>query len=127
MRNKRKENLVIVADDDLLVRKLVLRGLDGFTAFREVTDGAVLMDIYKAEMPDVLFLDIHLPNVSGLDLVSQIMAVDPGAYIVMLSADSTQTNVLTAVKRGAKGFLTKPFKFDDLMFWFNKCETIHFM
>jgi YesN/AraC family two-component response regulator len=77
-------------------------------------------------MPDVLLLDIHLPNKDGLTLVKEILEQDKDGYIVMLSADSVSENVEASVKNGAKGFLTKPVSHKHLMDYFKRCPTVRF-
>ena len=60
-------------------------------------------------MPDITFLDIQLPDSTGLDMLKFIQQKDPEAYVVMLSANATSTNVQKALQQGAKGFIAKPF------------------
>lgn len=126
MRGMRKNNLIIVADDDLFVRKVIKAALQDLTDIIEVTDGADVERIYKEHMPDILFLDIHLPNKLGIDLIRPLLKIDVGAYIVMLSADSSEDNVRNARLRGSKGFLTKPFNKARILHYFNTCPTIGF-
>ncbi|MFW0777564.1 MAG: response regulator [Rickettsiales bacterium] len=126
MRGSNKKNVVMVADDDLFVRKVIISALSEVAEIVEVADGAEVLTAYKEHMPDVIFLDIHLPNVSGLDLVYDLSKADVGAYIIMLSADSSEDNVRNSRLKGAKGFLTKPFKKERIMHYFNSCPTIKF-
>ena len=59
--------------------------------------------------PDVTFLDIQLPDSTGLDMLKFIQEKDPTAYVVILSANATSSNVQKALAMGAKGFVAKPF------------------
>lgn len=127
MKGKNKKNLIIVADDDLFVRKVIRSALEEIAEIVEVTDGAEVMKVYTEHTPDILFLDIHLPNVSGMDLIRPILKMDVSAYIIMLSADSSADNVKTSSLRGCKGFLTKPFEKSRILHFFNTCPTIKFM
>jgi two-component system chemotaxis response regulator CheY len=124
MRGSNKGNVVVVADDDLFVRKVIISALSDLAEIVEVADGAEVEKVCRARKPDIVFLDIHLPNVSGLDLVHKLIKEDMGAYIVMLSADSSEENVLKSKLKGAKGFMTKPFKKERIMHFFNACPTI---
>jgi two-component system, chemotaxis family, chemotaxis protein CheY len=124
IRVARRENVVIIADDDMFMRSLVKKGIGANFTVVEVPDGAGVMDAYKKSNPDVLFLDIHMPNVEGTSLLQQILAIDPNAYIVMLSADSSRENVESTAQKGARGFLTKPFTKERLQECLNKCLTI---
>ena len=127
MRGTNKTNLVMIADDDLFVRKVVMGALSGLAEFVEAVDGADVEKIYLKHMPDIIFLDIHLPNASGMDLIHNLMHKDKGAFIVMLSADSSELNVRNSRLRGSKGFITKPFTKDRILHYFNKCPTIKFV
>ncbi|MBI3418513.1 MAG: response regulator [Proteobacteria bacterium] len=124
IRGARRENVVLVADDDLYMRALVKKGLAATAAIYEAEDGNEVLAAYKKCLPDVLFLDIHLPGRDGTQILSDILAIDPEAYVVMFSADSSQDNVEHTVQRGAKGFMTKPFSKERLMEYLEKCPTI---
>ena len=126
MRAKRKHNVVLIADDDLFIRKIIKNGLSGLTDVIEVDDGKDVEKAYINHEPDIVFLDIHLPHKSGIDIIASLKAIDADAHIIMLSADSTAENVSTAIHRGAQGFLTKPFPHGRLLDYFHKCPTIAF-
>jgi two-component system chemotaxis response regulator CheY len=115
LRKGRRHKLVMVADDDMYVRLLVRKGVGGVVAVCEIAHGEEVVAAYKERAPDVLFLDIHLPGIEGMRLLGEILALDPKAYIVMLSADSSLENVQLALRGGAKGFLTKPFTKEKLL------------
>lgn len=124
MRNGRQNNLALIADDDALVRKALVGSLAELSHCVETDDGQRLVEIYREHIPDILFLDIHLPAVNGLDLIGRIKAIDKDAYIIMLTADSTKDNVKKAISCGASGFMAKPFVKETLMANFHRCPTI---
>lgn len=126
MKSSKQHNLVLIADDDLFVRKIIKGGLEGLTKFMEVADGKEVEPAYINFEPDIVFLDIHLPNKSGIEIVRKLMEMDKDAYIVMLSADSTLDNVKTAMELGAKGFMAKPFSRERLLHYFHNCPTVAF-
>lgn len=70
---------------------------------------------YIEHAPDIVFLDIHLPGLNGIETLYAIRQVDPEAHIVMLSVDTVRTNIVAAEMRGAAGFLKKPFSKDRLL------------
>lgn len=124
IRNMRRENVIMVADDDMYMRTLVKKGIAVNATIHEVGDGNEVLASYKKYAPDILFLDIHMPILEGPEVLRAILAIDPKAYIVMLSADSTQENVKLTTHGGAKGFLTKPFTKEKLQEYIRKCPTI---
>ncbi len=125
MKKERGKNILLIADDDLFIRKVINKGLSELAiTIEEVTDGDAVVETYRRLMPDVLILDIHLPGKSGIDLIAEIQACDPEAYIVMISADSTTENVNLVRGRGIKGFLTKPVDKARLLKLVNSCPTV---
>lgn len=124
VRYTRKENVVLVADDDMYVRMLVKKGMPvGITVY-ETADGNEVIESYKKYNPDMVFLDIHLPGKDGTELLKEILALDKDAHVVMLSADSSRENVQFTASLGTKGFLTKPFTKERLLEYVNQCPTI---
>lgn len=73
------------------------------------------MNIFSLQSPDIIFLDIELPDGSGLDLLAKIKRVKPDCFIVMVSANSTLENVQNSIKSGAATFIVKPFTGDKIM------------
>ena len=127
MRGQNKSNVVMIADDDLFIRKVISSSVKDFADIVEVVDGAEVLEAYKKCQPDMLFLDIHLPNISGLELIRPLQKADAGAFIVMCSADASTDNAFKIKQRGARAFLTKPFDKARVVHLFNKCPTIKFM
>lgn len=98
---------VLVVDDDFYVAKLHAKHVDavpGFTALEPEPDGRRVLARVQAESPDLVLLDVHLPQVSGLDLL-RTLDVD----VMMLSAAAEAGAVRTALRRGALAYLLKPF------------------
>jgi two-component system chemotaxis response regulator CheY len=117
----RWEKIFFVVDDDLFMRSLLVKALRPYGKVIEFGDGADLADAYMRDLPDVVFLDIHLPCGSGMDIMNQIMNRDGTAGIVILSADSVKDNVLLAQARGARAFLAKPFTKEKIEEAMKKC------
>lgn len=125
IRTIRRENIALIADDDAVTRALIKTTLDGNVTVHEITNGNEVMEYYKKYMPDILFLDIHLPGVEGMDILRDLHFMDRSAYILMLSADSSRENVELSAKNGAKGFLAKPFTKEKLIELVHKCPTLY--
>mgnify|MGYP006273097025 CR=1 FL=1 len=123
-REIREHNVIMVAEDDSAVRYSLSKVLEPHGEVIEVEDGQNVVELYEQHNPDILFLDIHLPGISGLELIDKILNVDTDAFIIMMSADSTKKNVLHAVSTGAFGFLAKPVSKDKLMRCLEQCITL---
>lgn len=120
-RNTRQRLQVLVVEDDPFSRRLIDTSLSRFLpAFAE--DGYAAVNGYLQKAPDIVFLDIDLPDVSGHDVLAKILSFDPAAYIVMLSGNSQSENVTAAVRAGAKGFVGKPFTKEKLLQYIAKCS-----
>lgn len=123
-RQNRAENVILIADDDMFMRSLVRKGVEGHGTVSERETGETVVDTYLQILPDIVFLDIHMPGKSGIDILEEILMFDQNAFIVMLSADSAKDNVLETKKLGAKGFIAKPFTKDKLIDMMQKCPTL---
>jgi DNA-binding NarL/FixJ family response regulator len=100
---------VMVVDDHPMWRDAVARDLAeaGFEVVAAVGDGAQALRVAPAAAPDVVVLDLQLPDVSGVEVVLGLLAARPGVRVLMLSASGEQQDVLDAVKAGAAGYVTK--------------------
>lgn len=123
-RQMRSDNVIMIADDDMFMRSLVRKGVEEHGNVTECEVGVGVVDTYLELLPDVLFLDIHMPGVSGIRILEEILMFDRTAFIVMLSADSAKDNVLETRKLGAQGFIAKPFTKNKLVDMLQKSPTI---
>lgn len=106
-----KELKVLICDDSIFVRKNLKNSLlqFGVETIFEACNGEQAIDMYKENNPDVVFMDIIMPIVSGIDAVKQILAYDKTAKVVMASSVGTQSYLKDAINAGAYEFLQKPF------------------
>ncbi len=81
----------------------------------EAENGKVAVERYKALNPDIVTMDITMPEMDGLEALKQIVAYDAGAKVIMVSAMGQEAMVRDAVMSGAKGFIVKPFKEDGIL------------
>ena len=108
---------VLVADDASFMRQMIREIVEseGFEVCGEASDGVEAVDEFKRLQPDVVTMDIVMPRKSGIDAVRGIVAIDPGACVVMCSALGQETLVSEAIQAGAKDFIVKPFKPDAVI------------
>ncbi|MBN1884146.1 MAG: response regulator [Candidatus Krumholzibacteriota bacterium] len=102
---------VLVVDDAIFMRKMITDILEnnGLEVVGEADTGSGALESYKELKPDLVTMDIIMPEMNGIDAVREIMAVDSQARIVMCSALGQQALVQDALAAGAKDFLIKPF------------------
>lgn len=103
---------VLIVDDASFMRKLLgdIISKNGFEIVGEGGNGQEGFDLYKKLKPDIVTLDITMPDVTGLECVKMIREFDPNANIVMCSAMGQQAMVIEAIQAGAKDFIVKPFQ-----------------
>lgn len=123
-RQNRQKNVIMIAEDDMFMRSLVKKAVDPHGDVTALEDGTAVVDTYLKILPDIVFLDIHLPAKSGIEILNEILAFDRDAHVVMLSSDSAKDNVLNTQKIGAKGFIAKPFTKEKLEETLWKCSTM---
>jgi two-component system, chemotaxis family, chemotaxis protein CheY len=102
---------VLVVDDAIFMRKMISDILEGngMEIVGEADTGALAVEKYKELKPDLVTMDIIMPEMNGIDAVRQIISNDSQARIVMCSALGQQALVQDALTAGAKDFLIKPF------------------
>ncbi|MCI5493564.1 MAG: response regulator [Lachnospiraceae bacterium] len=107
---------VLIGDDSILARKQLKDTIAASydVTFVEAVNGQEAIDLYKAEKPDLVFLDIVMPVKDGITAVSEIMQADPSANIIMVSSVGTQSQLKMAIEAGAKDFIQKPLDAEQL-------------
>ena len=113
---------ILIVDDAGFMRKMVQTHLSkaGYTEFIEGEDGQRAIDIYKEQKPDLVIMDITMPNVDGIEALRQIKATDSDAKVIMCSAMGQEAMVMEAIKLGALDFIVKPFKAERIIQTVNK-------
>lgn len=102
---------ILVCDDSILARKKLKDCIISFgcTNVTEATDGEEAVKKYEANKPDLVFMDIVMPKMDGIEAVTAILKIDPSAKVVMASSVGTQSFLKDAINAGAYDFLQKPF------------------
>jgi two-component system chemotaxis response regulator CheY len=102
---------VLIADDNhvsLDLLKGILASL-GYHAIQRFKDGKSALTSYQNEKSDILFLDINMPLMSGLEVLKEVRALDPQAFVVIVSGESSADNIKECLMHGAQGFVVKPY------------------
>jgi two-component system chemotaxis response regulator CheY len=108
---------VLIVDDAAFMRISIKNMLakNGYDVVGEAENGAVGVEMYKELQPDIVTMDITMPEMSGLDALKEITKFDSQAKVVMVSAMGQEAMVRDAIVSGAKGFIVKPFKEDGII------------
>lgn len=103
---------ILVCDDSLLVRKKMRDCLSELGDFNivEAANGQSSVELFKQNDPDLVFLDIVMPDKNGIDALQEMMAVKKDVKIIMLSSSGTKTHLKAAMEAGASDFIQKPWE-----------------
>ena len=102
----------LLVDDSVFARKNLARMVESFggRVAGEAGDGSTAIAEYSRTQPDVVFMDITMPCMEGIEAAERILRLDPLARIVMVSSVGYQENIIAALQKGAKHFVQKPVK-----------------
>ena len=108
---------VLICDDAVFMRSLLREILEqaGYEVVGEATTGAEAVDLYKELRPDIVTLEVVMPDIGGIDAVREIVKSDPDARILMCSALGQESLVMEVLQAGACGYVVKPFKPHQLL------------
>lgn len=108
---------VLIVDDAAFMRMMIKDILEknGYTVTGEANNGIKAVELYKKERPDIVTMDITMPDMDGIQAVKAIREMDPSAKIIMCSAMGKQSMVMDAIKAGARDFIVKPFQADRVL------------
>ena len=108
---------VLVVDDAAFMRMMVkdILSKNGYEVVGEAENGMKALEKYQELKPDLVTMDITMPEMDGISAVKEIKKVDPNAKIVMCSAMGQEAKVVEAIKLGALDFIVKPFKPDRII------------
>ncbi len=108
---------ILIVDDAafmrMMIKNIVVKA--GFEVVGEAENGAAALELYKQHKPDLVTMDITMPEVDGIQAVKLIREFDPNANIIMCSAMGQQAMVMEAIQAGARDFIVKPFQQDRIL------------
>ena len=113
-----KKKRVLIVDDAQFTRN-ILKNIMSKTGFVEVvgegSNGKEGIELFKKLKPDMITMDLVMPEKGGIETIEDILKIDPKALIVVVSALGQEALVLEAAKKGAKDFIQKPFKTEQIL------------
>ena len=108
---------VLICDDAAFMRMMIKDILtkNGYTIAAEAENGKIAVDKYNETKPDLVLMDITMPEMDGIQALKTIKGNDPGASVIMCSAMGQQAMVIEAIQSGAKDFIAKPFQAERVL------------
>ena len=108
---------ILVVDDALFMRAMLKKLLTeaGFDIAGEAENGRVAVDLYQELKPDLVVMDITMPEMDGLTALKKIVKLDPAAKVVMCTALGQERSVMEAMNAGAKDYILKPFNAEKVV------------
>ena len=108
---------IVICDDAAFMRMMIKDILtkNGYTVAGEAENGLKAVEKYNELKPDLVLMDITMPEMDGIQALKQIKSVDPSASIIMCSAMGQQAMVIEAIQSGAKDFIVKPFQAERVL------------
>lgn len=108
---------IMVVDDAVFMRTMMKEILksEGFEIVAEAANGEEAVQLYKQVKPDIVTMDITMPEMDGVDALSAIKKIDPQAKVIMCSAMGQQEMVIRAIRAGAMDFIVKPIQKDRVI------------
>lgn len=110
-------NRVLIVDDAAFMRMMIKDILtkNGYEVIGEASDGAQAVEKYKELKPDLVTMDITMPDMDGIAALKEIKKIDKDAKVIMCSAMGQQAMVIEAIQAGANDFIVKPFQADRVI------------
>ncbi|RIX51815.1 response regulator [Paenibacillus nanensis] len=110
-------NRILIVDDAAFMRMMIrdILSKNGYEVVGEAQDGAQAVEKYKELKPDLITMDITMPEMDGITALKEIKKIDGNAKVIMCSAMGQQAMVIDAIQAGAKDFIVKPFQADRVI------------
>ena len=108
---------ILIVDDAAFMRMMIkdILSKNGYEVIGESENGAKAIEKYKEMSPDLVIMDIKMPEVDGITAVREIRKMDPNSKIIMCSAMGQQAMVIESIQAGARDFIVKPFQADRVI------------
>lgn len=108
---------ILICDDAAFMRMMIKNVLvkGGYNVVGEAENGAKAVEKYKELSPDLVLMDITMPEMDGIQALKEIKGIDGGAKVIMCSAMGQQAMVVESIQAGAKDFIVKPFQEDRVL------------
>ena len=108
---------ILICDDAAFMRMMIkdILGKNGYNVAGEAENGLKAVEKFKELSPDLVLMDITMPEMDGIAALKEIKTIDAGAKVIMCSAMGQQAMVIESIQAGAKDFIVKPFQQDRVL------------
>ncbi|MCR4649139.1 MAG: response regulator [Lachnospiraceae bacterium] len=108
---------ILIVDDAAFMRMMIkdILSKNGYTVAGEAENGVKAIEKYNELKPDLVLMDITMPDKDGIQALKEIKSTDPNAKVIMCSAMGQQAMVIESIQAGAKDFIVKPFQPDRVL------------
>ena len=108
---------ILIVDDSMIIRKNLTKILTkiGHNVVYAAKNGVEAINMYESKKPDLITMDITMPDMNGIEAISKIIKIDPEAKAIMVTSHGQEDMVLKAIQAGALGYLMKPINEDKLI------------
>ncbi len=107
---------VLIADDSAIIRKIIEKSItkDKFEIIGIAADGLEALEQFKDKLPDIVTLDLTMPEMDGLSVLDEMIKIKPDVNVIVISALTDKATGIEAIRKGAKFFIPKPFTPEDI-------------
>lgn len=107
---------LMIVDDSNIIRRKIERSneIEGLEVVAMASNGVEAIEKFRELRPDIVTMDLTMPEMGGIECVERLVEIDPDVIILVVSALSDKSTAIEALKKGANGFLCKPFSEDEL-------------
>ncbi len=116
--SKNEKKRILIVDDAAFTRNMlknIISKIEQIEVIGEASNGVEAISLYKKLSPDLVTMDLVMPEKGGIEATEEILKINPKALIVVVSALGQEALVLEAAKKGAKDFIQKPFKAEQIL------------
>ena len=116
--SKNEKKRILIVDDAAFTRNMlknIINKIEQIEVIGEASNGVEAISLYKKLTPDLVTMDLVMPEKGGIEATEEILKINPKALIVVVSALGQEALVLEAAKKGAKDFIQKPFKSEQII------------
>ena len=107
-------NKILVVDDEKIIRDILVRLLSAKFDVSTASDGKEAVQKIGGLKPDLVFLDMLMPGLNGMDLLKEVLKISPGINVVIMTGLASDDAKKAALEGGARGYLSKPFSIGEI-------------